>query len=138
MNDAFVIDSSIALAWVHPSQATAATNDLLEGVAGGATVYVPILWHLEVGNALLVAVRRKLMTHAQRESAFSLLSKLNVFVDAESPSLAWTDISRLAVEHSLSVYDASYLELAVRKKLPLASRDEPLRRAARDSNVGVL
>ena len=93
---------------------------------------------MEVGNALLVAVRRKLMTDAQRKSALILLSRLNVLVDADMAALAWTKISDLAAGYTLSVYDAAYLELAVRKRLPLASRDEPLRAAARKSGVNVL
>lgn len=138
MIESFVADSSIGLAWVHPSQATELTPRLLAGVEAGATVHVPSLWPMEIGNALLVAVRRKLMTDSQRRSALSLLSRLNVQVDAETASLAWTAISDLAAKYTLSVYDASYLELALRKRLPLASRDEPLRAAARKSGVKVL
>jgi predicted nucleic acid-binding protein len=59
-------------------------------------------------------------------------------VDADTAALAWTNISDLAAKHTLSVYDAAYLELALRKRLPLASRDEPLRAAARKSGVKVL
>jgi predicted nucleic acid-binding protein len=133
-----VADSSIGLAWVHPSQATELTAQLLAQVETGAAVHVPGLWPLEVGNALLVAARRKLMTDSQRKSALTLLSRLNVLVDADTASLAWTTISDLAARHTLSVYDAAYLELALRKRLSLASRDEPLRVAARKSGVKVL
>ena len=138
MSGPFVADSSVGLAWVHPSQATELTARLLADVEAGATVHVSSLWPLEVGNALLVAVRRKLMTDSQRKFALSLLSRLNIVVDAETASLAWMNISDLAAKHTLSVYDASYLELALRKRLPLASRDEPLRAAAKKSGVKVL
>jgi predicted nucleic acid-binding protein len=134
----FVIDSSIALAWVHPAQATELTRTLLAEVEAGAVVHVPGLWPLELGNALLVAVRRKLMTHSQRKSALLLLSRLNATIDPETPSLAWTAISDLATDHNLSVYDSTYLELALRKRLPIATRDEPLRVAARREGVNLL
>ena len=138
MSGPFVADSSIALAWVHPSQANNLTRALMEDVEAGAVIHVPGLWPLEIGNALLVAVRRKLITDAQRKAALSLLSRLNVALDAETASLAWTAISDLAAKHNLSVYDSAYLELAVRKKLPLASRDEALQRAGRREGVTVL
>ena len=138
MSGSFVADSSVGLAWVHPSQATELTARLLADVETGATVHVPSLWPLEIGNALLVAVRRKLMTDNQRKSALALLSRLTVLVDPETAPLAWTTISDLATKHTLSVYDASYLELALRKKLPLASRDGPLCAAALKSGVKVL
>ena len=138
MTDPFVADSSIALAWVHPSQATALSRALLAGVEAGAVIHVTSLWPLETGNALLVAVRRKLITDTQRKSALSLLSRLNVVIDGETASLAWTTISDLARKHNLSLYDSTYLELALRKTLPLASRDEPLRLAARREGVKLL
>jgi hypothetical protein len=66
VNREFVADASIALAWVHPSQATEFTNTLLDEVEKGAIVHVPNLWPIEVDNALLVGVRRKLITESQR------------------------------------------------------------------------
>jgi predicted nucleic acid-binding protein len=138
VTDPFVADSSIALAWVHPNQATALSRALLADVEAGAVIHVTSLWPLETGNALLVAVRRKLITDTQRKSALSLLSRLNVVIDGETASLAWTTISDLAGKHHLSLYDSTYLELALRKTLPLASRDEPLRLAARREGVKIL
>lgn len=67
MSGSFVADSSIGVAWVHPSQATELTAQLLADVEAGAAVHVPSLWPLEVSNALLAAVRRKLMTDGRRE-----------------------------------------------------------------------
>ena len=138
MSRPFVADASIGLGWVHPNQATDLTRRLLADVEAGATAHVPGLWPLEVGNALLVAVRRKLMTEPQRKSALTLLARLNLAVDPETASLAWSGISDLAEKHTLSIYDACYLELAQRKRLPLASRDEPLRAAARRANLKLI
>lgn len=138
MSRAFVADTSIAVGWVHPSQATDLTRKLIEEINAGTVFHVTSLWPLEVGNALLCAVRRKIMTDAQRKAGLSLLSQLNAVVDLETASRAWTGISDLAVRHTLSIYDASYLELAIRKTLPLASRDEPLRTAAKKNGLIVL
>lgn len=135
MSDPFVADSSVGIGWIHPSQSTALTKKLLDDAKEGAAVYVPALWHLEVANALLVAVRRKLMTEAQRQVGLALLSQLRLIVDDETSRLAFSVISEIAARHSLTVYDAAYLELARRKSLPLGTRDESLQAAARKAGV---
>jgi predicted nucleic acid-binding protein len=138
MNEPFVADSSIGIGWVHPSQSSELTKELLEAAKSGAAVHVPSHWHLEIANALLVAVRRKLMTEAHRQSGLTLLAQLRLVIDDETSSSAFTTISDLAVKYSRSAYDAAYLELARRKSLPLGSRDEPLRAAAKRVGVAVL
>ena len=138
MSHPFVADASIGLAWVHPSQSTALTARLLSDVEAGAAAHVPGLWRLEVGNALLLAARRKLMTESQRKSALELLSRLTIVVDAETAAYAWTQTSDLAGKYGLSIYDSTYLELALRQGLPLASRDGPLCAAAKKVGLRVL
>ena len=135
MSEPFVADASIGLAWVHPSQATALSARLLAYVETGATAHVPGLWRLEIGNALLMAARRKLMSESQRKSALELLSRLTIVLDAETAAYAWTQTSDLAGKYRLSIYDSTYLELALRRGLPLASRDQPLRAAAKKAGV---
>jgi predicted nucleic acid-binding protein len=134
----FVADSSIGIGWIHPNQATELTKRLLEEAKNGTAVYVPALWHLEIANGLLVAVRRKLITEAQRGLGLTLLSQLRVIIDDESNRLAFTTISQLAITHSLSIYDAAYLELARRKSLPLGTRDEALKEAAKKAGIKLL
>jgi len=136
MSDPFVADCSIAFGWVHPSQATELTKRLLEEVKTGAPFHVPSIWHLEVANGL--SVRRKLMTEEQRQTALTLLGGLPVIVDHETSNFAFGAVSELAAKHSLSAYGAAYLGLAQRKSLPLASRDEPLRAAAKRTGVKLL
>jgi len=138
MSHPFVADSSIGIGWVHPSQGTELTKRLLEEAKNGAPAHVPALWHLEISNALLVVVRRKLMTETQRQIGLTLLSQLRVIIDDETNRLAFSTISELAVKYSLSTYDAAYLELARRKSMPLGTRDEPLRAAALKSGVKLL
>jgi predicted nucleic acid-binding protein len=138
MSGPFVADASIGLGWIHPSQATDLTKELLTEAKNGTPVHVPALWHLEIANALLAAVRRKLMTEAQRETGLALLSQLRVIIDDETSRLAFSTISELAARHSLSAYDAAYLELARRKSIALGTRDEALRAAAKKSGIKLL
>lgn len=135
MSEAVVIDSSIGIGWVHPSQSTELTRSVLTATREGAAIHVPAIWHLEMANALIVAVHRKLMTDAHRQAALVLLGQLRLIVDTETSSLAFSTISDLAARYSLSAYDAAYLELARRRSVPLASRDEALKAAAKTANV---
>ena len=135
MTRAFVADASVAVAWVHPGQATPETASMLEAIADGATLEVPAIWPLEVANALTVLVRRRKLTDDERRTALSLLRELPVTVDDDMAALAFTTLSDLAAAYDLSVYDAAYLELAQRRRLVLACKDGPLRAAARCCGV---
>jgi predicted nucleic acid-binding protein len=132
---AFVVDASMAIAWVHPAQATSASLALLAAVGNGAVVQAPALWPLETANALLILVRRGKLTEEERATALAAIAQLGVTLDHEMASLAFTKLSALASQYGLSIYDAAYLELALRKKLPLACKDGPLRTAARRCRV---
>ncbi len=136
--DQLVVDASVAIAWVHPAQATTQTNALLVQVGQGTRVVVPALWPLEVANALLVLERRKKLTAAERITALGALRALAFTVDYEMSTLAFTELSQLATTLTLSIYDAAYLELAARLKSPLACNDGPLREAARRRRVRVV
>ena len=138
MSEGFIADSSVGVAWAVHSQASAATDELLDRVAAGTPLVVPTLWPFEVANSLLVLLRRKKLLTAERDRAVAALACLPLVVDDDGPRLALGRISELAAEHGLSVYDAAYLELAVRRKLPLASRDEALRKAAQGCHVKLL
>jgi predicted nucleic acid-binding protein len=138
MSDGFVADASVAVAWVHPAQATPQTRQLLQSMHDGAPVEVPAIWPLEISNALLVLVRRKKLFEAERQAALAALQKVAVKIDYEMSVLAFTKLSAIASKHQLSVYDAAYFELAQRRKLPLACKDGPLREAARRANIRVL
>jgi predicted nucleic acid-binding protein len=131
----FVADSSVGVAWAVTSQSSTSTDRLLDEVAEGTPFSVPLLWMFEVANALVVLARRKRMEPEAALRARRALSRLPPLVDEEGPRAAWTSISDLAEQYGLSVYDATYLELALRKRLPLASRDAGLNRAAKLAGV---
>lgn len=130
MSAAFVADASVAVSWSVASQSSALTDRLLDDVAAGGVIAVPPLWPYEVANSLVFLLRRRRIEKDDYAAARSLLSKLSVSIDEESPRRAWVHLADLASEHRLTVYDAAYLELAIRKQLPLASRDNALNRAA--------
>jgi len=133
----FIVDASVGFAWVYQGQATQETDRLLNDVAAGATVVVPALWFLEMSNVLLVAQRRHRLTAGQRKAAMEKLTAMQLTVDEEGSRNAFGKTSELAEQYGLSIYDATYLELALRRLLPLASRDEALRNAARQCGLTV-
>ena len=135
MSAAFVVDASIAFAWVLPNQASSEAEALLERIESGEGAVVPSLWFLEVANGLLVAQRRKRVTAPERILALERLSALALAVDKDDTRNAFGRTSALAEQYGLSVYDATYLELAMRRKLPLATRDRTLRSAAKRSDI---
>ena len=138
MSAGWLIDSSVGLAWVHQDQATPETDKLLEEVEAGTSVVVPSLWFLEIANGLLVLQRRKKLTGAERKSALETLARLNLTVDEEAGRAAFQQTSELAEKHGLTIYDVTYLEVALRRKLALASRDTNLREAAKRCGLKVL
>jgi predicted nucleic acid-binding protein len=135
LRTSFIVDASVGFAWVYQGQATPETDHLLDEVAAGATVVVPALWFLEVSNVLLIAQRRRRLTAAQRKAALEELAAMQFTVDDEGARNAFGKTSELAEEYGLTIYDATYLELALRRSLPLASRDEALRSAARQCGL---
>lgn len=124
-----VLDCSAALAWVLPGESDPATDVLLETVAATGAV-APALWPFEVANVLLMAERRGRIMLAERQQALAILGELPIHIDGQAVARAWKDTLAIAQTHRLTVYDASYLELAIRLGLPLASRDTELRAAA--------
>jgi predicted nucleic acid-binding protein len=131
----FVIDASVALAWCFDDEATGATHALLDRFEDHAEV--PALWHLELTNALAVGERHKRIMPA-RSSEFALIGGLPIVVDEQTPSFALGTVLDLARKEGLSACDASYLELAMRRGVPLATKDNGLARAARRVDVSLL
>jgi len=129
MSTEFVLDCSATLPWIFASEATAATDRLLDQLAAGAKAWVPSLWHLELGNVLLGAQRHGRMDRAGIEKFFSSLAVYDIEVDGETTALSWSKTFGLGERFGLTMYDAAYLELALRRGLSLASLDGQLRAA---------
>ncbi len=131
---AFVVDASISAAWFLPDEATPRTEAALQATAT-QDVWVPALWLLETGNLLLNSQRRKRITADKRRELATAAAALRVKVDREAVSISTLD--ELAARHALSAYDAAYLELALRRKLPLATQDKALLAAMAQAGVQV-
>ena len=132
-----VLDGSAALAWCFDDESTAAIDAVMLKVANEGAV-TPSLWRFEVANGLQTAMRRKRIDQSYRDRMLAHLAALNIRVDAESDSYVWSATAQLATLHGLTVYDAAYLELAQRRRLPLATLDAALAKAARQAGVDVV
>lgn len=132
-----VLDSSVTLAWVYSDETTAAVGQVFEMLnqSGG---WVPGLWRLEVANILEMGVGRRRHDADFRDSTLADLALLPIQVDAETDRQAWGPIARLATRRGLALYDAAYLELALRRGLPLATLDRDLRAAAKAERLQLL
>lgn len=137
MEKSFVVDNSVVMSWCFKDQANAYADSILEKLAG-ATAYVPSVWPLEVVNVLLAAERRKYISQADSVRFISLLSQLPILVQHEGPERSMKDLLGLARAHDLSSYDASYLDLAMKKGIPLATLDQKLRGAAEAVKLQIL
>jgi predicted nucleic acid-binding protein len=133
---ALVIDSSAALSWCFEDEASPESDALFEQVRDQGAV-VPGLWHLEVANVLLQAERRGRITTADITMRLELIADLPIATDNETTARAWREILALARAEGLTTYDATYLELAIRRGFPLMTRDAALIAAAGRSGVAI-
>jgi predicted nucleic acid-binding protein len=134
----FVLDSSLALAFVLKDEATPESDKILDGLGQGAVARVPALWRWEVANALLMAERRNRITSAENHRHLAHFRALPIEVDAPAFEEAWSGTHVLARKHRLTVYDAAYLETAIRLGVALGSLDAGLRAAAKAEKVPLL
>ena len=130
----FILDSSVTMAWYFRDEANAYAKAVRKSLERVHTV-VPALWPLEVANILVLGQRRHRSTEAEAVKWLGLLQMLPIRVDEETAARAWSGILHVARSYDLSVYDACYLELALRLGLPLASLDDELKAAATAAGV---
>lgn len=130
----FVLDCSVTMAWCFADESDPYSDQVLESLTAGEA-FVPAVWPLEVANVLSVGERRQRVTETNAWRFVQLLNRLRIHIDPLSGDLSVERLFALAREFSLSAYDASYLELAARRKLPLATLDKRLLSAAQ--SVGV-
>jgi len=124
-----VLDTSVAIAWCIEEETTPYTEAVLLRLREETGV-VPPIWPLEVGNALLAAERRGRIEPGQSRVGLRLLAELPITVATLSLWDVDDRVLRIARDHGLSSYDAPYVELALRRGLPLATLDARMRAAA--------
>ena len=129
---AFVLDASVAVSWFVRKQATVYT-DRVRSMARREPLHVPAVWTLEVANALLALERRGNISAMAAKTAARLLGDLVVTVHRDR--LTIPELLEFAARHGLSSYHASYLDLALALRLPLACRDGSLQRALPSAGV---
>ena len=137
MGNLFVVDNSIVMSWCFMDEANQYADAVLDSLSE-ATALVPSIWPLEVINVLLVAERRMRISEADSVRFTTLLSQLPIVVEYERAEQIMKDLLALARVNELSSYDASYLDLAMRKGLPLATLDKRLKEAATAVDVKLL
>ena len=133
----YVIDPSVALAWLLPDETNDRAAAFRVAVENGADAWIPVHWWLEVGNGLLMAERRKRITADGVAQALSLLNSLPFEQDEQTAEHIPARTLALARKHGLTIYDAAYLELAQRRGAILATFDDQLLKAAAVEKVSI-
>ncbi len=133
----FVLDTSVTMRWFFgdgkPRELTYA-REVLEAMKD-VTARVPITWGLEVSNVIAKAEAKGWVTEARSEMFLEVLKGVDINPDMATFQQALSDTLQVARRYRLSAYNASYLELAMRTGLPLATLDEDLQKAAKKAGV---
>ena len=133
----FVLDASVALLWLVPqtNPAGATYADSALRALKESQALVPSLFALEVANVVAKVEAKGIVSEADSQRFISLLGQLELVTDVETMAHALGDTLNLARRYKLLAYDAAYLELALRKGLPLATLDADLAQAAKSAGV---
>jgi predicted nucleic acid-binding protein len=134
---AAVVDASVIGPILIPDESDDLHPRLLKVLEAG-TAMVPLHWHLEVANIGLNAVRRRRLTLPVLQRGLADLAEITVSIDEDTWRRAWDATAELAARHRLTIYDAAYLELAIRKRASLISADHELNEAAKAESVELL
>lgn len=132
-----VLDASMTIAWLFDDERTPEAEAAMMRIAAEGGI-VPSLWRLEVANMLRNAVRRRRCDEAYADRSLGRLARLGIAIDDETDQRAWGATRAISNAEGLTVYDAAYLELALRKAAALASCDADLIAAARRRHVETL
>jgi len=137
MINGFVIDNSVVMSWCFKDETNRYADAVLDKLFK-STAIAPSIWSLEVVNALLVAERRKRLKQVDSVRFMTLLSQLPIVVEDKGSEKVMKDLLALGRTSHLSSYDASYLDLAMRKDWPIATIDKKLMEAAKEVSVTIL
>lgn len=134
MGNKFVVDNSIVMSWCFRDESSKYAEKILDSLEQYEAI-TPSIWPLEVGNVLLVAERKGRLTEADNIRFLNLINDLPITVQQETPDRMLKEILALARECGISSYDASYLDLAMKNGLPIATQDSGLKKAAKRCKV---
>jgi predicted nucleic acid-binding protein len=130
----FVVDNSVVAGWFLASQATEYTDGVLRSLRADSAI-VPPLWEYELANVARTAVVRGILS--EKDSRLSVSYVLGLPISVDRTAVAPDRLLALSLAYGLTAYDAAYLELAVRHKLPIATRDARLKTAAAAAGIGL-
>ncbi len=133
----FVPDASATVAWCFKDESSEWTEALLARFKAGDTAIVPQHWPVEVTNSIMVALRRGRITKDKVARLFGDLLALPIRVDSSGRETTFSAVFACAEKYGLTIYDAAYLELAIRERIPLATLDGDLRHAAGAAGVSL-
>ncbi|MGH2530718.1 MAG: type II toxin-antitoxin system VapC family toxin [Thermomicrobiales bacterium] len=133
---AFVVDASVTLAWLITGELTPYSIAVRSRLRS-EEAWVPPIWPYEVANALLIAERRGRISQAHVSEALHRLDDVLIMVDLGAMERASQSVLALARQLNLSVYDASYIDLALNRGLPIATTDNRMRRAATEVGLAI-
>jgi predicted nucleic acid-binding protein len=134
----FVLDASVALSWFFPDEYSPYADYIARIIPDGRAL-VPIVWPLEMANAFLTAVRRGRLSESEASALVGALNRLQIDIDHDVAlkTVMQTTLA-VGITHHLSAYDASYLELAIRRSLPLATQNQRIWQAATAAGIRIL
>lgn len=135
----FVLDANVVISFLLQEGASYADAVFQKHLARGATAHVPSLWHLEIRNVLFLKERAQKLAAGEAHQAVASLASLMIVTDAHTTAASTLmHLERLMLRHGLTSYDATYLELAYRLDVPIATQDKEIIAAAKSLQVGIL
>jgi predicted nucleic acid-binding protein len=135
---AFVLDASTALGWMLDRPVLARASQSRNLILAGATPVVPAIWRQEVCNAIVMAERRRRLTALEVATVAADLEEFLQVIEVDTMLVGVSVLIETARRTRLTVYDATYLELALRRRLPLGTLDDQLREAARRDGLALI
>jgi predicted nucleic acid-binding protein len=129
-----IIDASLASAWCFPDERTDYTNGVLRAISSSMEAFAPSLWAYEVRNSVLMGLRRGRISRADAEGFLDSLADLNIHL---ADPVSYDAVFKLAETNGLTVYDAAYLDLAIREGAELATLDDALRKASVKAGISL-
>ncbi len=133
----FVLDASVALAWLFKDEETPASM-AIHAMTDDHQIVVPPHWFAEVANGIRQGERSGRCSQDDLPGYLHILNLLSISVDTLAPFAQFSLVLPLARAHNLTIYDAAYLHCAVSNRLPLATFDRHLASAARSVSVEVI
>jgi predicted nucleic acid-binding protein len=135
----YVLDNTVTMAWCFTDEVTPLSESLLDRLSNLTdSASVPALWLYEVVNVTQVAVRKGRIDERKAQAFLNTIAGLPIGIESPTRAQIFGTVRGLAAQYKLTAYDAAYLELAIRERLPIATFDIALADAARAAGVGLV